>query len=116
MDMKDRRLNATLSPYLSHSSETVRIGALEAFEIQGDQDLRKAIGLMGDAVPAISAKAMEVIQNSDYQNPLVLVKALNIPSRKVREGLFRVLETLNIKALDVYRFARTQLKKAPIRA
>lgn len=67
---------------------------------------------MGDAVPAISAKAIEVIQNSDYQNPLVLVKALNIPSRKVREGLFRVLETLNIKALDVYRFARTQLKKA----
>jgi len=110
--LKDGRLNATVSPYLSHPSDTVRMGALDTFEIQGDQDLLKVIGLIGDALPAISAKAMEVILNSAYQNPLVLVKSLNIPSRKVRQGLFSVLESLNIKALDVYRFARTQLKKA----
>ncbi|MCF8142379.1 MAG: cyclic nucleotide-binding protein [Deltaproteobacteria bacterium] len=110
--LKNARLNSIVSPYLSHSSETIRMGALEAFEIQGDEDLRRVIGLMGDPVPEIGARAMEMIQASAYQNPAVLVKSLNIPSRKVREGLFRVLETLDIKALDVYRFARTQLKKA----
>jgi len=65
---------------------------------------------MGDAAPEVTAKAVEKIQNSAYQNALVLVDSLNIPNRKVREGLFHVLETLDIKALDVYRFARSQLE------
>ena len=108
--LKDAPLNSMVSAYFSHSSETVRTAALEAFEIRDDQELGQVIGLMGDAAPEVGATAMELIQNSDYQNPLVLVNALNIPSRKVREGLFRVLETLDIKALDMYRFARSQLE------
>jgi len=67
---------------------------------------------MGDPVPEISAKAMEMIQSSDYQNPLVLVESLSFPSRRVREGLFKVLAKLNVKDLDVYRYARARVEKS----
>ncbi|HIJ20711.1 MAG TPA: cyclic nucleotide-binding domain-containing protein, partial [Deltaproteobacteria bacterium] len=86
--------------------------ALEAFDILDDQGLLAVIGFIGDPFQEISTKAMEKIQNGAYQNPLVLVESLNIPRRKVRNGLFQILEKLNIKNVDFFRFARSQVEKS----
>ncbi len=110
--LKDPQHNDAVLPYLSHPSDRVRLAALAALHIQGDPCLVRVIALMGDATPEISAKAMEMIQNSDYQNPLVLVESLSFPGQRVREGLFKVLAELNVKDLDVYRFARLQVEKS----
>ena len=110
--LKDPQLNGMVTPYFSHSSDSIRLAALEAFEILDDQGLMKVIAFMGDPAPEVSAKAMEKIQNGTFQNPLVLVESLNIPRRKVRENIFQLLEKLNIKDLDVYRFARSQVEKS----
>jgi len=110
--LEDPQLNSMLTPYFSHSSDSLRIAALDAFKIQDDQGLMKVITFLGDPVPQVNEKAMEKIQNGAFQNPLVLVESLNIPRRKVREGIFQLLEKLNIKDLDVYRFARSQVEKS----
>ena len=112
--LADPELNAVLGGYFSHPSDLVRLAALEAFDIQDDQGLSAVIAFIGDPVTEIRTKAMEKIQNGAYQNPLVLVESLNLPRRKVREGLFQILEKLNIKDLDVYRFARSQVEKSYI--
>ncbi|MFH1243471.1 MAG: Npt1/Npt2 family nucleotide transporter [Pseudomonadota bacterium] len=108
----DPELNSILNPYFSHSSDVVRLAAVDAFEIRDDEGLSKVIAFMGDSAQEVSTKAMEKIRNGAYQNPVVLVESLNIPRRKVREGLFQLLEGLNIKDLDVYRFARSQVEKS----
>ena len=110
--LEDPQLNHIVSPYLSHPSKEVRLGALESFHIGDDPCLARAILLMGDRVPEIRTKAMEMIHNSDYQNSLVLVESLSFPGRRVREGLFKVLAKLNVKDLDVYRYARTRVEKS----
>ncbi|MFH1084075.1 MAG: Npt1/Npt2 family nucleotide transporter [Pseudomonadota bacterium] len=103
--------NRFAAPYFTHPSESVRLAALEAFELQDDDDIRTVIGLMDDSSEKVYELAKEEIQASPYQNPRVLVESLNIPRRKVREGIFDLLESLNIKDLDIFRFARSQLER-----
>ncbi len=109
--LKDPDLNDVLRRYFADPSDMIRLAALEAFEIRDDQGLSTVIGFIGDSFREISALAMEKIHNGAYQNPLLLVESLNIPRRKVREGLFQILEKLNIKNLDFFRFARSQVEK-----
>ena len=112
--LKDSNLNDVLERYFTDPADPVRLGALEAFDIRDDHGLSAVIGFMGDPSPEISAKAIEKIHNGAYQNPLVLVESLNIPRRKVRDGLFQILEKLNIKNVDFFRFARSQAEKGYI--
>ena len=110
--LKDPQRNEVLFSNLSHPSDRVRLAALEAFHIQDEPCLLMVISLMADPVPEIRAKAMQMILNSEYQNPLVLVESLTFPMQKVRTGLFQILEKLNVKDLDVFRFARLQVEKS----
>ena len=102
--------NSLVTPYLTHPSEQVRLAALKAFELNDDDALRMSVNLMGDVSEEIHDLAKEKILNATHQNPMVLVESLNIPRRRVREGIFDLLESLNIKDLELYRFARSQLE------
>jgi ATP/ADP translocase len=103
--------NRFASMYLHHPEETVRLAALEAFELADDDALRAVIGLMDDPSERVFALAKENIQTAPYQNAQVLVESLNIPRRKVREGIFDLLALLNIKDLDIFRFARSGVER-----
>ncbi|MEE9611465.1 MAG: cyclic nucleotide-binding domain-containing protein, partial [Desulfatiglandales bacterium] len=103
-------LNELVLPYLSHPLESVRLAALEAFEIDGDETLRKVISLMGDSSGQVHRLAKNKIEATTYQNGQLLVESLSIPQRRVREGIFDLLESLNIKDLDFFRFARSQIE------
>jgi HEAT repeat protein len=109
--LKMHEPNNLVQPYLSHPSEQVRLAALRAFELNDDDAIRMAIRRMDDVSESVCALAKEKILNATHQNPQVLVEALNIPRRRVREGIFDLLESLNIKDLDLYRFARSQLER-----
>ena len=97
--------------YLYHPDEAVRLAALNAFELTDDDAVRTVIGLMDDASEQVFTLAKEKIQTAPYQNAQVLVESLNIPRRKVREGIFDLLALLKIKDLDIFRFARSGLER-----
>ena len=103
--------NSFATPYLTHPAEPVRLAALDAFDLKDDDTIRTVIGLMDDASEKVYKLAQEKIRTSPYQNPQILVESLNIPRRKVREGIFVLLESLNIKDLDMFRFARSQVER-----
>jgi len=105
---KPNRFAAT---YLYHPAEAVRLAALEAFEVRDDDAIRTVIGLMDDASERVFQLAEEKIQAASHQNAQILVESLNIPRRKVREGIFDLLDLLNIRDLDIYRFARSQVER-----
>jgi len=103
--------SAALS-YLDHNHQEVRMAALDALFITNDDTLKKAIHLLGDPSDAIHDFAFEKIKAADYQNNLLLVESLALPSTRVRRGLFKLLETLDIKEFDVLLFAKKNLSKA----
>ncbi|MBW1642119.1 MAG: cyclic nucleotide-binding domain-containing protein, partial [Deltaproteobacteria bacterium] len=105
-------MNTLAEAYLSHHMESVRMAALEAFEIEDDDDLRTVISLLNDSSNLVHEKAKHKLESSSYQNAQLLVESLTIPRRKVRDGLFYLLESMDIKNLDVFRAARFQLERS----
>lgn len=108
--LEAENLNRVVAPYLNHDSEAVRLAALRALVMDNDEAIRTAISQMADPSEPVSDLARNKIQDAPHQNPQILVESLSIPRRKVREGIFDLLETLKIKDLDVYRFARSQVE------
>jgi ATP/ADP translocase len=104
-------INTLVLPYLSYPSESVRLAALEAFEIDGDDAIRRVISVMDDPSEKVHELAIDRLQAAPYQNAQLLIESLNIPRRKVREGIFELLESLDIKDVDVFRFARSQVER-----
>jgi len=102
-------IDEIVRPLLKHKDESVRRAALEAFSLEDEKALRRVIAMMGDPSESIHDLAIDKIKTADYQNGQVLIESLNIPRRKIREGVFDLLEELNIGDIDAYRFARTQL-------
>lgn len=106
------RLNALAEPYLAHPLESVRVAALQACSIEGDDAMRTVITRLADSSDRVHELAKHKLETAVHQNPQLLVESLVIPRRKVREGIFDLLESMNIKDLDVFRFARTQLEQS----
>ena len=104
-------INASVLPYLIHPLEPVRFSDLKALDITDDDTLRRVIALMDDPSEQVHDLAKEKIHTASHSNAQVLVESLAIPRRKVREGIFEMLESLNIKDLDLFRFARSQIEK-----
>ena len=105
-------MNTLAHTYLSHPMASVRMAALEAFKIEDDDDLRTVIDLLNDPSNSVHEKAKHKLESSSYQNAQLLVESLTIPRRKVRDGLFYLLESMDIKNLDVFRAARFQLERS----
>ena len=98
--------------YLGHEQKEVRMAALDALSIRDDDTLQKAVLLLKDPSDAIHDFAVEKIKSADYQNHMLLVEYLGLPSTRIRRGLFKLLETLDIKEFDVLQFAKKNLSRA----
>jgi len=108
--LKEAKLNDLAHPYLSNQTRRVRLAALSVLEIDNDELLRKVILMMGDSSGDIFQMAPKKIETAPYQNTQLLVESLTIPNSRIRKAIFNLLESLNIKDLDVSRFARNQIK------
>jgi HEAT repeat protein len=108
--LKEAKLNDLTHPYLSNPSDRVRLAALSVLEIDNEELLRTVILMMGDSSGDIVQTAQEKIETAPYQDIQLLVESLTIPNSRTRNGIFDLLETLDIKGIDVLRFARNQIK------
>lgn len=108
--LKEAKLNDLAYPYLSHQTKRIRLAALSVLEIDNDELFKKVISIMGDASGDIFQMAQKKIETAPYQNTQLLVESLAIPNSRIRKAIFNLLESLNIKDLDVFRFARNQIR------
>ncbi len=108
--LKEATLNDLASPYLSYQTGRVRLAALSVIEIDNDELLGKVISMMGDSSGDIIQMAQKKIETAPYQNTQLLVESLALPNSRIRKAIFTLLESMNIKDLDVFRFARHQIK------
>jgi hypothetical protein len=108
--LKEATLNDLAQPYLSNPSNHVRLAALSVLEIDNEELLKTVILMMGDTSGDIFQKAQEKIETAPYQDIQLLVESLTMPNSRIRKGIFSLLEILDIKGIDVFRFARNQIK------
>ena len=105
-------LNERIAARLQDPDPALRRAVLGVYEIVDEPSLKAVIPLLGDEDKGIAEAAREKIRSAAYQNSHRLIKAISLPQRKVREGLFELLETMSIKDLDVFRFVRSQAQAA----
>jgi hypothetical protein len=109
-DLKVPDLNDLAYPFLSHQASRVRLAALSVLDIDNDDLLRKVISMMGDSTGDIFQLAQKKIEVASYLNTQLLLESLAIPDRRIRKAIFHLLGALDIKDLDVFRFARKQIQ------
>jgi uncharacterized membrane protein YeaQ/YmgE (transglycosylase-associated protein family) len=107
--LETAQLNDLLLPFLSHKTEKIREAALEAIKINDDVLLKKVIAMLDDPHENIVRQAKQKIEAAPYQNTQLLVESLAIPNRRIRKSIFDLLESMDIKHLDIFRFAKNQL-------
>ncbi len=103
---------SVLIPFLSHEEDSVREAALRAVAVDDDAVLAGVIDLLGDASKKIREIAREKIENAHHHNTTMLIEGLNSPRRRVREQIYEILNTLNIRDLDAYRFVQGRAREA----
>jgi len=111
-DLDAPDLNPLVFPHFSHPEEAVRLIALKVVRIDTQEAARRVIGMMDDRSVRVHDLAVKRLQNAPYQEPGILVESLAIPSRGIREGIFKVVEALDIKDVDFFRFFRSQIREA----
>lgn len=106
------QLNALVAPDLDHPAVPLREAAVSALKIEDKAALRRAIELLGDSSPGVVQAARQAILTATYQDGKQLIRALQTPRRKIREEIFKILDVLDIKDLDIVRFIRGQAEGA----
>ena len=105
-------MNRIVSTYLSHEDRKVRRTALSAFHVLDKASLLAAIDRLADQSSKVRAIAAERIAKGQFQDGKTLIKSLDHPNAHLREHIFDLLDQLDIKDLDIYRYARAQLEGA----
>ena len=108
-ELETAQLNDLILPFLSHKTKKVREAALEAVKINDDKLLKKVIAILDDPYENMVQLAKQKIETAPYQNTHLLVESLAIPNRRIRKCIFDLLESMDIKNLDIFRFAKNQL-------
>jgi hypothetical protein len=68
--------------------------------------------MMNDTNGDIFQLAQKKIETAAYLNTELLVESLAIPNSNTRKALFNLLESLEVKDIDVFRFARKQIHES----
>ncbi len=110
--LKPSGLNEIVRPFLAHESPSARLAALEAYEITDDDSLQHILYLLADTSEEIVNNTKDKIILADYQNDQLLLESLTLPKRRVREGVFHLIERMEIKDFDTVQFTRRQLEKS----
>ncbi|MDD5205788.1 MAG: cyclic nucleotide-binding domain-containing protein, partial [Desulfobacterales bacterium] len=105
-------LNEIALPYLRHDSGSVRKSAMESINITDDDYVRAIIPLLGDPSDIVRDQALAKLQDSSYQSGEVLIQSLSLPNRRLKEGVFSLLQSLQIRDLDILKFAKSQMERA----
>jgi hypothetical protein len=105
-------LNDVVSAFLTHQDQGVRLAAASTYHVTDKASLNTAILGLADENPQVRQMAEHRIVKAQFVDGKVLINALNHPNRHLRESIFNILDKLQIKGLDLYRFAHGQLEGA----
>ena len=107
--LKAEGINKEAESFLDHRLKETRAAALHVFVIESDAHLRKVIDMLSETDESLRKLAARKIRDSSYRNNRILFASLNKPCRRTREGLFRLIEEMEIKYVDLFYSFKSQL-------
>ncbi len=102
-------INHIARDFLSHDLKETRAAALEALTIENDTLLENVIGMLSERDQNIRHLAEDKIRTASYRNNPLLFVFLNKPCRMTRESIFRLIEEMDIKYVDLFYFFKNQI-------
>ncbi len=102
--LESPHLSRLATGLINHDEADIRRAALSVLKISDDETLKKIIPHLGDPEESIRQLATEKIKETDHVSGRILIESLSRPNRHLRENIFHLLETLEIKKLDLYKF------------
>ena len=102
-------INEIAESFLGHPVKETRKAALHALVIENDGHLQKVIDMLSETDENLRNLAAQKIRDSAFRNNRLLFASLNKPCRRTRESLFRLIEEMEIKYVDLFYFFKSQL-------
>lgn len=109
--MKSEHVGTFARTLLDHPSADVRHAALSVLTVEDAETFETVIDFLGDNDERVREQAKTQIREGRYINGQQLIASLSKPNRYLRENIFNLLETLQIKNLDLYRFMQGALEQ-----
>lgn len=97
---------------LERDSSEVPLAVLKKLTVDDKPTARAFIRLLGDPNPELAELAQVKLRTAPEMDLALIVEGLATPFRKVREGLYQLMESLQISDQDFLNFARTNLEFA----
>jgi CRP-like cAMP-binding protein/ATP/ADP translocase/HEAT repeat protein len=110
LDVSQR--NERIIPWLDSAGPEVRQAAVSALALEEEEALERAIDMLGDESPDVREEAMERIHEIGKGIAPVLLKSLTSPKRKVKDGILRLLERLEVKDVEFSEFITREMRQA----
>lgn len=105
-------INEYARPYLSHGAQSVRKAAVDVFGIHDDSSLVALIPLLGDRSDRIRETVKAKIKTASHSNGQILIESLGLPQKRIRDGVFSLLKSLEIKEHDTILFVQAQIENS----
>jgi HEAT repeat protein len=93
-------------------TDAVPIEVLRDFPITSDNAVRAFIKLLGEDDDQVRALAQDKLREAPYHNTQLMIEWLAVPQRRIREGLFELMESLQITDLEIIAFGRSETERA----
>jgi hypothetical protein len=93
-------------------TDSVPIEVLRDFPITSDDGVRAFIRLLNQDDDQVRALAQDKLREAPYHNTQLMIEWLAAPQRRIREGLFELMASLQISDLDIIAFGRSETERA----
>jgi HEAT repeat protein len=110
--LQDPDLHELVLRDLQKDPAAVPLEVLQNFRLSGETELKAFLRLLGSGDQARRGLALERLSESEELTSEVLIEALTLPNRRVREGVYTLMAQLKIGDREIISFARTNLELA----
>jgi TLC ATP/ADP transporter len=110
--LDDPQMHQLVQEHLVSDPDLVPAEVFEAFNLGDDEALAAFIGLLGSEDSDRRNLALVKLSSSEDLNTHVLIESLAIPNKRIKEGLYSLMETMKISDPEIIAFARGYLEHA----
>ncbi len=104
--------NARILPWLESPRPEIRGAAVSALDLDAEEALDRAIGMLGDESPDVRAAAHGRISEIGKEAVPSLLNALTSPQKALKEGILNLLESLEVKDVELSEFLTREIRSA----
>lgn len=110
--LDDPHLDELVLERLQADPSSVPLEVLRYFALKGEAEVKAFIRLLGSENEAVRDLALERLSDAEDLDSALLIEALSLPNRRVRQGLYNLMSQLKVGDREIIAFAKGSLEMA----